>query len=266
MHAVRLMSLLVASLALAGCGGGTKLVKQPAPVPESVQPLAQAADAALSARLDFVVVRNGPGAWAKNADWDEYLLRVQNLGSAPVQIEAVTVVDSQGHENRPLDDRSALVSASRQATRRYRDAGLKLEAGRGGGSLVAAGVGAGVVAYGAATAAATSAALSGGVAGGGAAAAAGGLVLAAPVLVGMGIARAVNNSKVDNRIEARATKLPLAVAPGAQVALDVFFPLSPSPRQVVVHYHDGTASQRLVLETTQALHGLHLKPASAARN
>ena len=267
MNKTRIAALIFAAVALTGCGGGTKLVKRPSPLPASVQPVAQAEDAALSARLDSVVVRNGPGAWAKNADWDEYLLHVHNVGTVPLRIDEVTVIDSQAHEQRTLDDRSALVAASRQATRRYRDAGLKLEAGRGGGSLVAAGVGAGVVAYGAATAAATSAALgAGGAAGGGAAAAAGGLVLAAPVLVGMGIVRAVNNSKVDNRIAERATRFPLSVAPGAQAPLDVFFPLSPSPRQVVVHYHDGSGVQRLAIDTTQVLHGLHMKPADAPRN
>ena len=157
MHALRFATLLLASIALAGCGGGTKLVKGPAALPLAEQALASAADDALAARLEHVVVRNGPGAWAKNADWDEYLLRVHNVGDTPLRIDAVRVFDSQDHENRPLDDRSALVSASRQVTRRYRESGLKLEAGRGGGALVAAGVGAGVVAYGAATAAASAA-------------------------------------------------------------------------------------------------------------
>ena len=60
MNARRFASVLLASVALAGCGGGTNLVKQPAAVPAS-QPLASAADPALSARLDHVVVRNGPG-------------------------------------------------------------------------------------------------------------------------------------------------------------------------------------------------------------
>ena len=60
MNARRFASVLLASVALAGCGGGTNLVKQPAAVPAS-QPLASATDPALSARLDHVVVRNSPG-------------------------------------------------------------------------------------------------------------------------------------------------------------------------------------------------------------
>jgi hypothetical protein len=253
-----LLLLSCLALGLSACGG-TKLVKQPAPPPVRDTPLASAADTRLDARLAFVIVRNGPGSWAKHADWDEYLLTVGNTGSVPVRIDSVTVTDAREHENTPLADRGALVAASKQVTRRYRDAGLTVEAGRGGAGLVAAGVGAGVLAYGAATAAATTAALgAGGAAGGGAAAAAGGFVLAAPVLLGVGIARLVNNSKVDNRIEDRATTLPLTIAPGAAAALDLFYPLSPSPRRVVVVYHDGQAIHRLELDTTLALNGLHL--------
>lgn len=250
-------------LVLTGCGG-TKLVRNAAPPPVPATPLAVATDARLAAALQFVIVRNGPGAWAKNADWDEYLLQVRNTGATPVRIDAVTVTDSTGHDASALAARKPLLAASRDTMRRYRDAGLKVDAGRGGGALVAAGVGAGVVGYGAAVAAGTGAALgAGGAAGGGAAAAAGGLILAAPVLVGVGIARMVNNARVDDRVQARATPLPLTLAPGSQAPLDLFFPISPAPQRVVIDYHADGASHRLALDTRQPLSGLHLPAAHA---
>lgn len=259
MNASPLAVLLAASLALSACGGGTKLVRKPAPVPADMPAITSAHDARLAVELRFVIVRNGPAAWAKNADWDEYLLAVGNLGQAPLRIDSVRVTDSRGQEATPLDDRGTLVAASKQVTRRYRDAGMKVQRGRGGAGLLAAGVGAGVLAYGAATAAATSAALgAGGAAGGGAAAAAGGLVLAAPVLLGLGIARMVNNGRVDDRIEDRATSLPIIVAPGAEAALDLFYPISPSPQRVVIRYHDGEAGHELALDVSKPLGGLHL--------
>ena len=264
---IRVFLACMLALVLAACGG-TKLVRKPAPLPERAAPLAAASDARLSAELQFVIVRNGPAAWAKNADWDEYLLGVRNVGSAPLSIHAVAVTDSQGQVNGTQDERRNLVAASKQATRRYRDAGLKVEAGRGGTALIATGVGAGVVAYGAATAAAVGSALGAGgagAAGGGAAAAAGGLILAAPVLIGVGIMRAVNNGKVNDRIEDRATSLPLTLAPGAEATLDVFFPLSPSPQQVVVHYQDGQGTHRLEVDTRQVLAGLHLSARAASK-
>ena len=253
---VRLALLCAASLALSACGG-TKLVKQAASVPIAERPLALAADTALAAQLDFVVVRNGPGAWAKNGDWDEYLLRVRNTAAGPIELVSVEVTDSSGHTAASLDDRAALVKASRQTARRYRASGVSVAAGRGGAGLVAAGVGAGVLGYGATVATATGAAL-GGAAGSGAAAAAGGLLLAAPVLVGVGILRIVNNGKVDNRIQSRATALPLALPTGANAQVDLFFPISPSPQRVTLRYRDADGDHELEIDTRQVLAGLHL--------
>ena len=75
----------------------------------------------------------------------------------------------------------------------------------------------------------------------------------------------VNNGKVDDRIEDRATHLPLTLAPGAEAALDLFYPLSPSPQSVVVHYHDGQAAHRLELDISKPLAGLHLRVPAAPR-
>lgn len=254
----RLALLCAASLALAACGG-TKLVRKPAPVTPPDHPIAVAADARLAAQITFLVVRNGPGAWAKNGDWDEYLLQVRNTSTGPIRIRSVDVTDSSGFTAVQLADRGDLVQASKLTAKRYRNAGIKMSAGRGGAGMVAAGVGAGVVGYGAAVASATSAALgAGGAAGGGAAAAAGGFILAAPVLMGVGIARIVNNSKVDNRIESRATRMPVTLPAGGDVALDVFFPISPSPRHVTIRYSDDQGDHQLELDTRQTLAGLHL--------
>ena len=41
-------------------------------------PLAVARDVAMATILDWGIICNGPVAWAKNADWDQYLLRVEN--------------------------------------------------------------------------------------------------------------------------------------------------------------------------------------------
>lgn len=255
---LRLVLLCVISLALAACGG-TKLVRQAPPVPQPERPLVIASDASLAAALDFVIVRNGPGAWATNGDWDEYLVQVRNVSAQPVQIRSIRLVDHRDHPGEPLADRKQLVRASKQVARRYRQEGVEVQAGRGGAGLVAAGVGAGVVGYGAAVAATTSAALgAGGAAGGGAAAAAGGLFLAAPVLVGIGIVRMVNNGKVDDRIQSRASALPVTLAPGAALRLDLFFPITPSPRRLAIAYTGSQGEQRLDLDTGEALRGLHL--------
>lgn len=251
------------ALALSACGG-TKLARNAAPPPLPPQPLATAGDTHLAAGIDWVIVRNGPGAWAKNADWDEYLLRVQNPSAAPVRIDAIRVTDSRGYAAASLADRTRLVKASKATVKRYRASGLKVVAGRGGGTLLAAGAGATVVGYGLALGEAYGAILSGGAAAGSSSvgAVAGGLILAGPVLVGMGIVRAVNNSKVGNRIERRASALPQTLAAGEAATLDMFFPVSPSPQHVTIHYHDATGDHQLQIDTSQALAGLHLPVAA----
>ena len=88
---------------------------------------------------------------------------------------------------------------------------------------------------------------------------AGALVLA-PVLVVGGVVRGVNNSKVNESIEARQTPLPLQVEPGSAQILDLFFPIAPSPLEVRIEYTDASGKHSIVLDTREALEGLHLVP------
>lgn len=258
---IRLPLACMLALSLTACGGGTKLVKKAAPVPQRELPIAVAADNTLAAQLDFVVVRNGPGAWAKNGDWDEYLIRVRNTSTSPVELRAIDVTDSEGHVAGTLNDRADLVRASKLTEKSYRQSGVKVVAGRGGDGLLVAGMGAGALGYGAATAASTGLIVAAGYTGAGVVA--GGAILASPVLVGVGIVRMVNNSKVDDRIESRATPLPVTISAGSDVLLDVFFPIRPSPRLVTFHYHNAQGDHQLQIDTSRVLAGLHL-PAPAS--
>ncbi len=77
----------------------------------------------------------------KNADWDECLIRIQNVGDESIEIIGITVVDSLGTRIEPGLSRSQLGNASRKTKRRYKGEGLKVKAGINGGVLVGAGVG-----------------------------------------------------------------------------------------------------------------------------
>ena len=88
---------------------------------------------------------------------------------------------------------------------------------------------------------------------------AGALVLA-PVLVVGGVVRGVNNSKVNESIEARQTLLPLEVGPVSAQVFDVFFPIAPSPIEVRIDYEDASGEHSIVMDTRDALEGLHLVP------
>lgn len=131
--------VLLASLCLclAGCGG-SKILKAPEPLTVA-QSLAKVSDQNLSATLDWVIVRDGPGTWARNADWDEYLIGVRNVGGDALQITDIRLRDSLDTEIAPGHNRRQLVKGSRQAKRRYKGGGLTVEAGAGAGTLVLAG-------------------------------------------------------------------------------------------------------------------------------
>jgi hypothetical protein len=217
-RAIIVMAIL--SLCLAGCGG-TKVLKEPEPLVVT-QSLATASDQRIAATLDWVIVRDGPGTWAKNVDWDEYLIRVQNLGDDSIRVTNIIVLDSLGTQIESRENRKQLVKGTKKTKKRYKGEGLEVKAGAGAGTMMVGGVaavagGAGVIA------------LAGGpiAAGGGAAVAATGLVLAAP----------------------------------DEKSLDIFFPLAPSPRQVELTYVDSRGDHTLIIDTHTALEGLHLAQA-----
>ncbi len=238
---------LLLLLGLSACGG-TKVLKEPESLVDT-QALATNSDQRLSAALDWVIFRDGPGTWAKNADWDEYLIRVRNLDDDSFQLTNIIVVDSLGTRIDPRQNRRQLVKGSKETKRRYKGEGLRVKAGLSGAVLVGAGV---VIAAG------TSGVGAAAMAGGGAAAGAAGVVLLVPVLAVGGIVRGVNNSKVNNQIESRQTILPIELQQDEERVLHIFFPLSPSPQQLEIRYIDSGGEHSLVVDTRAALEGLHL--------
>ena len=253
------IALVITAFQLTGCGG-TKVLKAPQSM-QATQPLATAADQRISATLDWVIVRDGPGTWARNADWDEYLLHVSNNSSQSITVTQLTVVDSLGTFVESQAARKSLVKGSKKTSRRYKDSGLKVRAGRGAGTMLVAGAAVTAVGVGAATAVAYGSALSGAAAAGGAGAAVGGLLLIGPALAVGGVVRGVNNSAVNTQIEQRQTHFPFSLPAGEERRLDVFFPLAPSPQTVTVLYVDATGEHSIVIDTRAALDGLHIDAA-----
>lgn len=242
--------LLIACL-LAACGG-SKVTKEPDPLVVS-KPLATASDMRLSANLDWIIYRDGPGSWAKDVDWDEYLIRVQNLSVEPIRITNVVVFDSTGTRVERGGNLRQLVDGTKQTKRRYKDEGLKVNAGAGG--LVIAGTAAaGITGVALGTAAAGYyGATAGAIVGVGAAS-----MVLLPVLAVDGVVRAMNSQKVNEQIESRQTLFPLVLQDTQERHLDLFFPLAPSPRQVDLTYVDSDGEHSLNIDTRAALDGLHL--------
>jgi hypothetical protein len=235
------------ALVLFGCGG-TKVLKEPEPI-VFTQSLSTASDSTLSASLDWVIFRGGPGTWAKNVDWDEYMIGIRNVSGGELQVTNIIVVDSLGNKIEPRHNRKQLVRGTRETKRRYKSEGLKVKAGVSAGVLVGAGV---------LAAAGTSGIGAAAMAGGGAAAGAAAVVVLMPVLAVGGIFRGVNNSKVNNQIESRQTLLPVVLQEEEAQKLVIFFPLSPSPRQLEISYADPRGAHMLIIDTQAALEGLHI--------
>ncbi len=239
-----MLSLMVV---LPACGG-TKMLKKPEAL-AVVQPLATASSRNLSATLDWVIYRGGPGTWARNVDWDEYMIGVRNVSGDSLQLTNIVVVDSLGTRIEPRNSRRQLVKGTKETKRRYKGEGLTVKAGVSAGVLVGAGV---VVAAG------TSGLGAAAMAGGGAAVGAAAVVVFVPILAVGGIFRGINNSKVNNQIESRQTLLPVTLQDEEDKKLVVFYPLSPSPRQIEISYVDASGEHTLVVDTQAALEGLHI--------
>lgn len=245
---IHLGAVLVLTL-LSACAYNKKLDK---PIP--LQPagaIATAVDERLSVTIDAIVVREGPGSWSKNADWDEYLLHALATSNQPVEITRIVVVDSLGKHRKPSATRGDLQSGSKETARRYKDADLEVTAGYGGAGLVVAGY-----AVGGTSAAVGLATL--GTSGAAAGAAVAGAVLVAPVLMTAGIVVGVQEIRVQNEIRHRSTVFPVTVAADQELLLDVFFPIAPAPQRVEVTYRDASGEHVLVIDTKAVLAGLHL--------
>jgi hypothetical protein len=241
---------------MAGCGG-TKVLKDPEPLLVT-QALATASDQRLSVTLDWVIIRDGPGTWAKNVDWDEYLISARNRSGDSLQVTNIVLVDSIGTRIETGVNRKQLVKGSRKAKRRYKDEGLTVKAGAGTGSILIAGA---AVAAGSVAVAMSGPILATTTAAGATAGAVGALIVA-PVLVVGGVMRGVNNSRVNNQIELRQTLVPVELREEEEKGLNIFFPLTPSPRQVEITYSDSQGSYTLIIDTHVSLDGLHLVQAT----
>jgi len=241
-------------LATAGCGG-TKMLESPEEfVPGA--PLAGTVDSHFAATLDWVIVRDGPGTWARSADWDEYVLTVHNRADEPLQVLSVRVVDSLGKVAAADDDRERLVEASRDTSQRYQGQGIEVKAGASSELLFAAGA-LGALGGVMAVEAGTTIALYGG---GSAMAAAGvlGVLVLAPALVVGSVVKSANEAEVAMEIRRRHTLLPAEVAAGETRTLTQFFPLAPAPQRIELAWVDQDGQHFISIDTAEALAGLHL--------
>ena len=241
---------------LYGCGG-SKLVKEPAPITKQANPIAIVQDESMSVSLDWIIVKNSPESWAKNGDWDEYIISAQALSEKPVTITDIVVYDSLNFRLDHLNERSELKAGSRQTAKRYKKAKLDVTPGIGTAILASGATGAIIGATYLTMASVGGASTLTGVA---ASAAAGGavLVISAPLFAVAGIVRGVNHHKVTVELQNIANVFPIAVSQAQPVVIHAFYPFAPSPDHVEIYYRDESGEHMMNMDTTQALAGFHM--------
>lgn len=241
-----------------GCGG-TKLLTESQPIDLSA-PILTANNESIRVNLLGVIVRDSPGTWARNADWDEYLLVITNLTDSDIEINEINLTDLLGIVLQTNSDRKELVSLSRDAVDRYDDSDLKITSGIGAGTILTAGGAIAVVGTAAAVSVAPAAALGGAATIGMAPAMVAGAILLSPVFAVAGLKRLSNESKVSQVIEERSTDFPLAISSGEEALIDLFYPLAPAPQQLEIKYETTEGNRDFILSTENALPGLHILP------
>ena len=254
----RKTTVLCCLFAVYGCAAGNKILKEPESF-EPKQPIGLWSDSVIAVALDWIVVRDGPGTWATNANWDQYIFRIENLSGSTVSITNVHLVDLMGRKVTPIADRGRLVAESQVAMNGYEKFQLNIEEGAGSSVMEAAVVGGGVIAGGimlSGTVAAAAGALPW--AGAGASYTIIGPLVAAAAPVALTV-RSRNRGEVDRKIKELHSYLPQSMESRDLQRFDLFFPISPSPQKVIVEYLDSAGSNRAIeLDTSVVLKGLHL--------
>jgi hypothetical protein len=257
------INFLLASgiLLLAGCGTSSyKMVKT-----EAVQPAAPmgltAADAGLEFSVTGLVVYGSPGAWKRQAYWDEYVVRLANHGVEPVKVEVIELADvldrwvpfgtdpwalekAGRQQEKYLKSLHAPADAGASANQRVQQHGSMVEGAKGVASLaglsllyvptLAPVLGPAIV-YGAPLV----------------------LMAYAPVfLANKLVIDPKNRDLVLTTFNRRRLVLPAELAPGASVTGSVFFPLTPGPERIAARGISGEGPIRVTVELP-GLAGLH---------
>ena len=236
---------LAALLFLSACAPQSRLLQSPAADERVALGLKAGVPGNVQVTLEHVIVRDGPGSWLRDADWDEYVLRLRNEGDEPIVVEAIDLASDALATSAHSIDREALESASRR----------NLDTLKSVGAVVA--LGAGVMTLALATASVEpSVALSSIMGGGGGAAAASGLAVLAPVAIIAGGAiayrhharRSEDRAAIEYELDRIGFHLPVRIRPGGELRASAFFPLTPAPTRLRSRYTTHDLQSDAVIE------------------
>ena len=251
-HSTKTPLLLLLVSLLTACGGPRINSK-----PETLKdygPMLLEGDTHLVAKLDQLMFRNSRGSWAKDANWDEYLITLESrLAGQVITIEQIWIEDVMGDLHPPQTTRKDLNKATRGLKKKYKKAGYKIKLGAGSTHATAVGLSF-AIGSGATAGAVTATGAIGNLTSAGV-----GAAVAVPALMIAGVTKVVYNTRVNNRIQERQTLLPKTLGETAE-SLDLLYPAVPIPQALVIEYRVADVPHRLQLDLTQITGDLHIKP------
>ena len=248
---IRPVLICAGLIALLGCGG-PRINSKPQQLHDR-GPMIAVANQHIKLTLQNILIKNSPGSWAKDANWDEYIFSLTKLDSIDtVTLQAVYIEDIMGDRHLYQNTRKDLNQSTKVLKKKYKKAGYKVRFGAGSTHASAVGIsfalGSGVTA-GAVTATGSIGTLtSAGV----------GVAVAVPALVISGITKIVYNTRVNNRIQERQTLPPIVITTDGH-EVDLMFPATPLPQKLVVSYLYQELLHELEIDLTQVTTGLHIK-------
>jgi hypothetical protein len=246
-----LMQLLIVVIALFATGCASSPIaftpqKRYIAERSAVTPIgAQVSDAALRVTLQSVIVPEGPGSWIHNADWDEYVVTLENRSTQTVRVVQASLIDPRGVYTSPERSMEALKAKSDLLRTEYESFGIAYTKHVGNqAAVIGAMAGPGLLATGGLGATALAAAPI--------------AAVAAPAYVyWVYHSRKTDTEKTGAEFGRRIVPDPLMLAPGANLSGSLYFPTVPSPRALVVLYQLGGTERTLTLSLEEVLQGLH---------
>lgn len=273
----RIAWLVFACALLGACAAPTsRMLPQPAAVP-ALEWVATAPDGTRLA-VRQLIVRNSAGSWVRDADWDEYVLEVENHAAEPLTIERLeiegtlpavgaapacqpparcTPAAAAPVSRDSTTSRLALERDSSEPVRFAKDAGLII-----GSGLAPLGAAAAIVGTSGTVLAASSAALVAGAAA---------VIIVAPIAITVASMHVhkrhrierEDRARIDQHLSDHGVAAPLELAADARLEKSAYFSITPAPARIGIHYRLGGDSRELWLPLPE-LAALHLRPAAAA--
>jgi len=243
--------VIISIITIAGSGcvfSRYKLVKEKTPPPNEMNLTLN--QPPIEVLLNSVIIYKGPGSWKREAYWDEYIVSIANQGGLPLSIASATLVDFQDNHNSSGSDPWELEKQSKAWWKGIRASGAATAVALGGGTVASAWL------------FSSSFGLWGAGSSTGMALGAAGAVILPVVGVSYIIGNTRGRSKIEKEFDQRRLVLPATIPNGKAVHGCLFFPISPGPKCLILHYQVGEEEQDVKFDLSP-LKALHMKDEDA---